>query len=461
MLLNDEEILEALSDIGVFIRNYVTGNSSSSDKWTNLPKSFSTEGEKDFLKHIHEDDRKAVETSLLEVYEGKKKYLNEIYRLVKSDGSFRWIKSYGKIVKQTEDGKPLLFIGSDSDITELKNSQEKEKKRAKDLEILEQILKVISSSLDLNTTVHKVLLEMAKIIPYETCSIQVLKGDKLIILDAEGFSDNEEVCNLEFNYPENGSLSTYALGQNKAYLTNNVEKDFPSFTHPDDYIPVLSWIGVPLIAQSGIVGLLAFDGYRTNHFDEHHLELCSIIGDHIAIAMENAMLHENAFKLAMEDSLTGVGSRHRIAIEGRLLCEAANRNKKPLSLVIIDLDEFKLINDQFGHDIGDIVLKDFTKLCLNEIRDFDLLARYGGDEFIIMMPETNSEQAVIVLERIRLKVSKYINENIGSTISISGGIATGIPNQIENLAYYITMADKELYKSKTLGRNRVSHITIN
>lgn len=456
--IEDEDVLQTLSEIGVYITNYITGDTLSSNKWMSIPKHFSPKtGEPEYLEYIHKDDRESLLKSFLDVTEGRSSNFNEIYRLLQPDGSYKWIKSVGKTVKKSEDGKPILFIGSDTDITDLKKVESDLKQRADELETLREILKVINSSLDLDRTIRRVLVEIAKLIPYETCSIQLLKGDKLEVIGAEGFSNNDDVCTLSFRYPESGSLSTHALQYGKPYLTNNVPEDFPSFTQIDDYIPIVSWIGIPLIAQGGIVGLLALDGYRSDHFNSHHLELCSIIGDHVAIALENALLHRNAFKLAMEDSLTGIGSRHRVKIEGRLIFEAAIRNKKKLSLVLVDLDKFKQINDEFGHDAGDIILKDFTKICGSEIRGFDLLGRYGGDEFIIIMPETDSEQATQVMERIREKVSLNIHSEVNRVLTFSCGICTGIPDKnSNNMSYFISTADKELYKVKLGGRNNIS-----
>ena len=170
--------------------------------------------------------------------------------------------------------------------------------------------------------------------------------------------------------------------------------------------------------------------------------------------LTNASLYQRARLTSLTDALTGVGSRK--LLEDRLQAEAARakRYKRPFSVAIIDLDNFKTINDVLGHATGDEALRKLAVCMKQQKRNPDVLARYGGDEFVILMPETKSVDAFTLLERIREKVRKInIAENISMTISC--GIAQSMPENNDGSGDVIRRADLALYEAKSAGRNCV------
>ena len=170
--------------------------------------------------------------------------------------------------------------------------------------------------------------------------------------------------------------------------------------------------------------------------------------------LTNASLYQRARLTSLTDALTGVGSRK--LLEDRLQAEAARakRYKRPFSVSIIDLDNFKTINDVLGHATGDDALRKLAVCMKQQKRNPDVLARYGGDEFVILMPETKAEDAFTLMERIRAEVQKiHIAENISMTIS--SGIAQSIPESNDGSSDVIRRADLALYEAKSSGRNCV------
>ena len=170
--------------------------------------------------------------------------------------------------------------------------------------------------------------------------------------------------------------------------------------------------------------------------------------------LTNASLYQRARLTSLTDALTGVGSRK--LLEDRLQAEAARakRYKRPFSISIIDLDNFKTINDVLGHATGDDALRKLAVCMKQQKRNPDVLARYGGDEFVILMPETKAEDAFKLMERIRAEVQKiHVAENISMTIS--SGIAQSAPESDHGSSEVIRRADLALYEAKSAGRNCV------
>jgi len=168
--------------------------------------------------------------------------------------------------------------------------------------------------------------------------------------------------------------------------------------------------------------------------------------------LTNASLYHQARLTSLTDALTGVGSRRLLEDKLEAECARAKRYRRPFSVAIIDLDNFKSINDVFGHATGDDALKKFAECMKSQKRIPDILARYGGDEFVILMPETEAGDALIFMDRIRAKVQQIeVEENV--SITISCGVAQSMPDFSDSSSDVIRRADLALYEAKSAGRN--------
>ena len=159
--------------------------------------------------------------------------------------------------------------------------------------------------------------------------------------------------------------------------------------------------------------------------------------------------------LATKDNLTGLNNRHGFEPAFQLALRSSIREKEPLSLALIDIDNFKMINDQYGHLIGDQVLIIFARVLKESLRDSDLLCRWGGEEFMILLPKCNSNAAALLADKIRLKIEREVMKINGRTITVTASF--GVTQRIESESHdaLYTRVDKALYKAKNLGRNRV------
>lgn len=160
------------------------------------------------------------------------------------------------------------------------------------------------------------------------------------------------------------------------------------------------------------------------------------------------------------DRLTGLFNRNCLNDTLSHLLALTQREDTELSFVFLDLDDFKLINDTHGHQIGDLVLHEFGKLISNSIRQSDIALRYGGEEFVILMPNTERKDALMLSNRIRLKVKKkpFIEDGIKLNISISGGIAV-YPTHAKTADELIYAADSALYRAKGAGKDNIKVFT--
>ncbi len=215
---------------------------------------------------------------------------------------------------------------------------------------------------------------------------------------------------------------------------------------------------LPIIYRDSVLGVMMLASmapFRTNE-----LSLLESMINQIAIVLENALAHEKVAQLSITDTLTGVYNRRYLAQRLEEEFRISHRHHSPLSTLIVDIDHFKKINDEFGHQIGDEALIRVAKSLKEHIRDSDLLARFGGEEFVLILPHTPQKDAMIVAEKLRKTIASLVIESMGDhKITISIGVATMPDLNIENSDELLGAADRALYLAKEQGRNRVIFAT--
>jgi diguanylate cyclase (GGDEF)-like protein len=211
---------------------------------------------------------------------------------------------------------------------------------------------------------------------------------------------------------------------------------------------------LPLVFEDNLLGILWIWGKDLSKAD---LPILSIFAKQVGVSLERARLFQEVQSLALTDPLTGLQNRRSLFELGRLEFARATRMNRPFSCMMLDLDHFKQINDTYGHPVGDQVLREFANRCKLLVREVDLLGRYGGEELLILMPETDRNTAIQVAERLRAGVAatptRILDKEIAVTVSI--GVATEDENttQLETL---IARADQAMYIAKHRGRNQVA-----
>ncbi len=213
-------------------------------------------------------------------------------------------------------------------------------------------------------------------------------------------------------------------------------------------------LGVPLIWQGaarGVIEVLA----RERRYTQSDVNLLSLLADQAVIAIENARLFAEVQMLAITDELTAIYNRRRTFEVAEHEFQRAQRFERPLSLLMIDVDHFKLVNDRYGHGVGDQVLAGLAALLARHIRELDALGRYGGEEFMLVLPEADQAEAQHIAERLRSVVAATPQRagQFAIALTVSIGIATR-STASDDLRTLIDAADQALYAAKQAGRNR-------
>ncbi|MGP9799818.1 GGDEF domain-containing protein [Rheinheimera sp. NSM] len=202
-----------------------------------------------------------------------------------------------------------------------------------------------------------------------------------------------------------------------------------------------------------VMVLLIFVVWR---FRSMAVALRAEIARHADTEQQLVLRNQELLQLASTDLLTGLANRRAIMQQAMMEIRRANRYQKDLAVLMLDIDHFKQINDQYGHAAGDKVLAEFADVCRQSIRDTDLAGRYGGEEFFILLPEIDLKTAILSAERIRMTVAEHaftLRDSTVLNITCSLGIAMYLPDR-DDLDKLLLRADQALYQAKHQGRNR-------
>ena len=220
---------------------------------------------------------------------------------------------------------------------------------------------------------------------------------------------------------------------------------------------------LPLFSRDLLQGIivLLWEYDRKVDFHRHMDDMIRIVSDQTALGLERHHLYTGVEKIGLTDELTGLSNRRMFNYLIEREINRSRRYRRPLSLVMIDIDHFKKINDTWGHPVGDLVLRELGGLMRENFRRLDVPVRYGGEEFAVILPETSLEEAINFAERFRVKVEKatFMNGRERIPVTISLGVATiGNSPIAEDLDAdtLLQMADRALYQAKQSGRNRIA-----
>jgi diguanylate cyclase (GGDEF)-like protein len=328
-------------------------------------------------------------------------------------------------------------------------------RRAQELETLAEITRELTSSLNLREVLQAVVDRARMLGDADAVTIFVRNRDTGELTDYQVTAAALQRLRRLPTPRQNGLTASVAKTGEAAFI-NDVQR------HPlylDGSYPEMQAIAsLPLRLEDEVVGVMNVSYIRSHRFDDNEIRLLSALADAAALAVHNAAMHERIARLAVTDELTGLPNRRRFLEALRAEMQRARRYERPLTLMMVDLDRLKQINDEYGHAGGDAMLRGVAQCLRASVRDTDLPARLGGDEFAVLLPETAREVALPIAERIRAAVETFVAEadslTVRSTVSI--GLVSREPGHLQDLPTFIRLADDALYKSKAMGRNAVT-----
>jgi len=335
-------------------------------------------------------------------------------------------------------------------------------KSLNEMSALYDLAQKTNSSLDSDEVLKIIVLSLKDFFIARGVSIALLdeKTQTLTMYTTAGIKA-KWVQDFRLKVGEGVSGEVVETGESIYVPDTNLVPNFKFFSHD-----VRCLLVVPLKVRDRIIGTLTIDSDKPNAFSSQEEHLLTIAASQVAVAIENAQLYSKMQELAVTDSLTGVANRRAFdeAIESEVI--RATRYGHPLSLIFLDIDDFKIFNDTYGHPAGDDRLIEIAQILTDNVRLPDLVARYGGEEFVVILPHTDKGGACHMAERIRLAAvikakavlsDEEISLQAGSPISgytLSLGVAT-IPEDTQTSEDLLELSDWAMLKAKQTGKNRV------
>ncbi len=317
--------------------------------------------------------------------------------------------------------------------------------------VLFEIGKLVGSDLDPGILLSRIAELICQMIGAKACSVMLLDADRRRLLAKAAYGLRaERMHTLSFAVGE--GVAGWVVERGEPALINDVTQDPRFVALPANQTPIMSMLCVPLLARGERVGVVTATSEDTNAFHPDDLEIVRFISTTIALDIENVRLH----RVAVTDPLTGAYNREFLHQRLPSEIEAAIDRDRPLSVALVDVDHFKAVNDQYGHGTGDVVLAEVARRLRGAIRGGDLLVRYGGEEFLAVLPKADAGRAWEVGERMRQRVAERafdVGDGLALLLRISIGIAQW--RMGETMPDLIERADVALYGAKQRGRNRV------
>ena len=314
-----------------------------------------------------------------------------------------------------------------------------------------EIGKLIGSDLDPGILLSRIAELICELIGAKACSVMLLDADRKRLLAKAAYGlRTERMHTLSFEVGQ--GVAGWVVDKGEAALIGDVANDPRYVVLPGNQTPIAAMVCVPLIARGERVGVVTATSAHVDAFDASDLELVRFVAATIALDVENVRLH----RVAVTDPLTGAYNPEFLMQRLPAEISTAVERDRPLSVAMVDVDHFKSVNDQHGHGVGDVVLSEIARRLRGAIRGGDVLVRYGGEEFLAVLPRADAGRAWEVGERMRQRVAERAFD-AGDGVSLLLRVSIGIAQwrTAESMAELIDRADTALYGAKQRGRNRV------
>lgn len=345
------------------------------------------------------------------------------------------------------------------DVTSRKLVEIEEREQRLFAEALTEITSLLNSSLNIDEVLEQILDNINKVVPHEAANIALVNDKGVLrfrkVKGYEKFGTRDIILEIETRVSKVPNLRRMAESGSPSinpdtHADPEWVKDMPGAEW------IRSYIGAPIISSGKLLGFINLDAATPFFFRADHMYRLQAIANQAAVAIRNAQLYEEMEHLAITDSLTGLYNRRYFFEFARKEIAQSKRYRKDLSMVMMDIDHFKLVNDRFGHQIGDQVLENVAKICQSALRTADIMCRFGGEEFMVLLPETDKVEAEnAALRMCQAAAESTLDSDLGEVkITLSIGVAE-LDKDHDTLDTLIHAVDQALYQAKADGRNCV------
>ncbi len=376
------------------------------------------------------------------------------------EGVLYWRRQHGDVfsgevsISRLNLGGRLIRTLMLRDVTSRVAAEEQARRQTEVLSTLYDTTLALMDRLHSDDTLDTVLRRAAQLVQTEHGYIALLSDDQSEMTIQVTIGDFEKTMGYKV---ERGVGLIGKTWEQKELMTINNYREWPE--HLEDLCTdnICATICVPLFADEHVVGLLGLAHTEpTRVFSEQEIEFLRLFAPLASIALYNAKLFAEVQRLATTDDLTGLHNRRAFFAIAETEFRYARTHKVSISVVMIDIDHFKKVNDTFGHTVGDDVIRWIAHECQPLLRAKDTLARYGGEEFALLLPSTTKEDAFNLAERIRHRIANYSMPISHHTVKVtlSLGVAT-ITDKMDDVNDLLNLADRRLYGAKARGRNQV------
>lgn len=319
---------------------------------------------------------------------------------------------------------------------------------------LYEIARTFGSSLDIEDTLSILVNKVGHIVPFDTCAVYLYDELKAYATAAHVAGKNAETLRNHCVAPGEG-VTGFALANRRAVNQLHPSLDFAGLKleQGGDY---RSMAALPLFKDERLLGALAVYSMELGEYTDDHMRLLETVTRLASDALANAMQHAVAESNALTDSLTGLPNARYMHLRFEEEASRARRNGRRFQVIMLDLDNFKQVNDTFGHKTGDKMLREIAQLLQAQLREYDFLARYAGDEFVAIVQDLLPQQIEELRERIETTISNFslhVRGDRRASVGISVGAATyGIDG--ETLDHLLIAADQAMYRAKSQHREQ-------